>query len=65
MTSTNDTQRSFRLPTELDSLLVEKAEELDRSVSWVILRCLEAQLLPGGEEETLERARTRGLPERD
>jgi predicted transcriptional regulator len=43
-----DSQRTFRLPADLDTKLVAKAEELDRSVSWVIIRCLEIELLGPG-----------------
>lgn len=39
-----DIQRSFRLPAKLDEDLVTKAEQDDRSVSWVICRALEVAL---------------------
>jgi hypothetical protein len=54
----NDEQRSFRLPADLDAALVAKADELDRPVSWVILRSLEAALL--GKNVALGKAVVRG-----
>lgn len=45
-------QRSFKLPDELDDKLKAKAEELDRPVSWVIVRAVE-QALSDTDEESL------------
>lgn len=53
-----DAQRTFRLPADLDQKLVKKAEALDRSPSWVILRSLEVAL--EGKEAAHRRALVRG-----
>jgi predicted transcriptional regulator len=53
-----DAQRTFRLPVDLDAKLVAKAEELDRSASWVIIRCLEIGLL--GPDAAQAKALMRG-----
>ncbi len=55
---TSDVQRTFRLPAHLDAKLVAKADKLDRSASWVILRALEYAL--EGEEMAKARAVFRG-----
>jgi predicted transcriptional regulator len=53
-----EAQRTFRLPADLDAKLVEEAEKLDRSVSWVIIRCLEIGLL--GPDAAQAKALMRG-----
>jgi predicted transcriptional regulator len=59
MGTQKEVHRSFRLPADLDAKVVAKAEKLDRPVSWVILRCLEAELL--GKHEALGKAVMRGV----
>lgn len=54
-----DAQRTFRLPANLDAKLVAKAEKLDRSASWVIVRCLELGLL--GPDAAQAKALMRGM----
>lgn len=57
----NDVQRTFRLPADLDAKLTAKAAKLDRSVSWVIVRSLEIELLgpKAAEAKALMRGATR------
>jgi predicted transcriptional regulator len=62
MATQKDVQRSFRLPASLDAKLIAKAEKLDRSVSWIILRCLEAELL--GHKAAMGEAFMRGTSKR-
>jgi predicted transcriptional regulator len=38
------TQRSFRLPTELDEELTKRAAKLERSRSWLIVEALKLYL---------------------
>lgn len=57
-----DTQRTFRLPASLDAKLVAKAARLDRSASWVIVRCLEIELL--GPDAAQAKALMRGAKKR-
>jgi predicted transcriptional regulator len=52
--------RTFRIPADLDEKLEERAKQLDRSASWVILRCLEIEL-DRGVTKQMAASRVRGV----